>query len=101
MKCEGEENCSCTFLISLKQGKKHLQEAQILKNKMLKDNFATDFAKTLPVEPQNFKPLPEKKSASSKKNLYIIDDNDEIREFLIDILQDEYNIKEFSSACEA
>ncbi len=101
VKCAGEENCSTTFIISLQQGKKHLQKAQILKNKMLKDNFATDFAKTLPVEPQNFKPLPEKKSASSKKNLYIIDDNDEIREFLIDILQDEYNIKEFSSACEA
>ena len=101
VKCGNEESRNTTFTIALQKGKKHLAKNQILKSKMLEDNFARDFSKSLTDGPQNFKPLPNKKPKEHQDLLYIVDDNDEIREFLIDILQDDYAIQEFSNAFEA
>lgn len=107
---EKETWATTVFQISLQKGSRHLKKSQIVDNEIafdepLEDSLHIQTPKhvfkdsVLPFEKELI--LPVEKEDENKKTLLIVDDNEEVRNFIFDILKEEYKILEFSNGLDA
>ena len=100
---KGIDSNGTTFKISLRKGKKHLKNSQIIKSKDLIGETKSIHEKReikIPVKIES-EALDIPSSENELSTLWIIEDNIEIRSFLADSLSGEYQIKEFSNGLDA
>ncbi len=91
------------FQIKLQLGKKHLTEQQIVENTVSEDTkqMLIDTEYSPAEESKIFNYEEEDESELDKKTIMIVEDNEEMRKFIINILSDEYHMIEFAEAKEA
>lgn len=100
---ETESWASTVFQISLQKGKKHLKKSQIVEKEISVEEVASDLdeSKKTPVIFQDDFVIPFEAEDDHRKFLLVVDDNEEVRKFIADVLQEDYRIKSFSSGSEA
>ncbi|WP_415326832.1 two-component regulator propeller domain-containing protein [Chryseobacterium sp. MMS23-Vi53] len=91
------------FQIKLQLGKKHLREEQIVENSASENpkQMLIDTENSAPEESKLFEYEDEDTSDPDKKTIMLVEDNEEMRNFIISILSEEYNMIEFAEAKEA
>lgn len=101
---EKESWANTVFQIALLLGNHHLTDDQIVENNSNMSQHVID-AENLPSKPQI---LPEEEAELAnddfdldKKTVLIVEDNDEVRKFIHNILNEEYNVLDFSNAKDA
>ena len=105
---EKDPNFKTIFRISLRKGKDHLKKSQIMENNFsleegrnpisgsVNEHIATEIIPKQFIQEEEIQPIDE-----SKKNIMIIDDNEEVLAFLFDILSPDYNILKFTNGLDA
>lgn len=87
-----------TFTISLKTGKDHLKESEIVSEAAFKNDYPILLNKKQVIA-EEIDIIPIK--SVKKYNLLIAEDNEEVRGLIADTLKDQYNIIEFSNGIDA
>lgn len=96
------------FKISLKEGKSHLDEYQIVdkpvseQGNLSEDNSLTEAGLNCVLPDEELAlgglmntAIPQKEVLETRKTIYVADDNPEIRQFVFDILSEQYNVRLF------
>lgn len=101
---EKESWANTVFQISLLLGNEHLANDQILETNSGDNNYLID-AENVPPKPrvaseEDFEILKNDLSAD-KKTILVVEDNDEVRKFIFNILIEDYNVLDFSNAMDA
>ena len=101
---EKESWANTVFQISLLLGNEHLAHDQILETPSGENNYLID-AENVPPKPKVFSEedveILSNDLDTYKKTILVVEDNDEVRKFISNILIEEYNVLDFSNAKDA
>lgn len=97
---EKETWANTVFQISLKLGDEHLLKSQIIRSDIEQDD-SEDIRNEPITIPTNDLQLKTTKQDPNKKTILVVEDNDDVRKFVYNILIDEYNVLEFCNGEEA
>lgn len=99
---ENDSWSTTVFQISLRLGTDHLAKAQIVeKDSSVDELFIDSDAVLISNDVLDNLPSNPRGSDSAKKTILIVEDNDEFRRFVSDVLSDDYHILEFSNGKDA
>ena len=98
---ETGENGFARFIITLKSGKNHLSEHQILKNYKSSEDISSYAAPSYEsVQPVSSVENETRTEAIADETILIVEDNNEVRKLLVSIFKDHYIILEASNGAE-
>lgn len=100
---EKESWANTVFQISLLLGHQHLAEEQVVtdKTESQTDALTTTNNTLQAAEGMNEETETNHYADPDKKTILVVEDNDEVRKFILGILKEEYNVLDFSNAREA
>ncbi len=99
---EKESWTNTVFQIELLLGDKHLTEEQILKNDSINNEPIINKKNIVETDYNSIENEDSIEALDyNKKTVLIVEDNDEVRTFLVNVLNEEYNIIDFSNGKEA
>ncbi|WP_366186669.1 two-component regulator propeller domain-containing protein [Flavobacterium ovatum] len=98
---ETESWTNTVFQIELLLGHKHLTQDQILKSDGTNNEPIITTKKTIETDNTSIGEDSNEEFDTNKKTLLVVEDNDEVRTFLINVLNEEYNIIDFPNGKEA
>jgi len=97
---ESKLGIGTTFQVNIKTGKDHLFDSVISENGKSIDNYVYMIAPELPIG-LNILSKNENLNDESLKKIVVVEDNDEIRSFIVSLLSNEYNIFQFANGKDA
>jgi CheY-like chemotaxis protein/AraC-like DNA-binding protein len=101
---EKETWANTVFQIALQLGDKHLTNEQIVESAVAANTYIIDAENVPPKLPVSFEEEAEIVHDDfdfEKKTVLVVEDNDEVRKFISNILIEDYNVLEFSNGKEA
>ena len=101
---EKESWANTVFQIALQLGDKHLTEEQIVENNDEEKIHVIDtetIPLTIPLSFEEDADMVYEDTDQNKKTILIVEDNDEVRKFVYNILKEDYNVLDFSNGKDA